>query len=208
MNRAIREIRSRILTDKSSHSIKVLHPFPNFTLYCVYAAELNTAAKAFKENIPTESTDEEQKSNLQIMDCNHHDRMFVIGSSIRDADESWWQFRGPSGEGRVISQDLVQVWSESQNIAENPHDRGWSSPVISGEHICLTTATRDGHRLYAVCIKKEFRKDCLRSTFIRCGITAKNHGRKHLCNTHSGRLPRTRHCSLWTYGTACLKSYR
>ena len=29
---------------------------------------------------------------------------------------------------------------------------------------------------------------------------------KTLCNTHSGRLPRTRHCSLGTYGTACLKS--
>ena len=39
MNHAIRGIRSRILTDKSSLSIKVLHPFLNFTLYCVLCSE-------------------------------------------------------------------------------------------------------------------------------------------------------------------------
>jgi hypothetical protein len=35
------------------------------------------------------------------------------------------------------------------------HDRGWSSPVIWGNQVWLTTATRDGHRLFAVCVDKD-----------------------------------------------------
>jgi outer membrane protein assembly factor BamB len=35
------------------------------------------------------------------------------------------------------------------------HDRGWSSPVIWGDQVWLTTATGDGHRLFAVCVDKD-----------------------------------------------------
>jgi outer membrane protein assembly factor BamB len=34
------------------------------------------------------------------------------------------------------------------------HDRGWSSPVIWGDQIWLTTATPDGKQLFAICIDK------------------------------------------------------
>ena len=73
-----------------------------------------------------------------------------------DANDEWWQFRGPTGNGFVTSAALIDNWSETDNIAWKTaiHDRGWSSPVIAGEHIWITTATRDGHKLYAICINK------------------------------------------------------
>lgn len=70
--------------------------------------------------------------------------------------ESWWQFRGPRGDGHTAAADLPIEWGESKNVVWKTeiHDRGWSSPVIWGDQIWLTTATSDGHRLFAVCVDK------------------------------------------------------
>ena len=48
-------------------------------------------------------------------------------------------------------------WSETLNLVwKTPiHDRGWSSPVILGDQIWLTTSTSDGRKLYALCIDRE-----------------------------------------------------
>ncbi len=70
------------------------------------------------------------------------------------AAENWPQFRGPTGDGMCDSVGLPLTWSETDNIAwKTPiHDRGWSSPVIWGQQIWLTTATEDGKRMFAVCV--------------------------------------------------------
>ena len=70
------------------------------------------------------------------------------------AGEHWPQFRGPDGNGHADATGLPLVWSETQNVRwKTPiHDRGWSSPVVWGRQIWLTTATSDGKRMYAVCV--------------------------------------------------------
>ncbi|MCA9073988.1 MAG: PQQ-like beta-propeller repeat protein [Planctomycetaceae bacterium] len=72
------------------------------------------------------------------------------------ADEPWSQFRGPHGNGHTTAENLPLEWDESRHVTWKTaiHDRGWSSPVIWGDQIWLTTATRDGHRLFAVCVNK------------------------------------------------------
>ena len=55
----------------------------------------------------------------------------------------WPQWRGPDGQGHApAARDLPVVWSETQNIAWKCPlpGRGWSSPVIDGEQIWMTTA--------------------------------------------------------------------
>ncbi|HEX4414617.1 MAG TPA: PQQ-binding-like beta-propeller repeat protein [Lacipirellulaceae bacterium] len=76
------------------------------------------------------------------------------------ARADWPQFRGPFGNGQANenasdqSLGLPTTWSESQNVRwKTPiHDRGWSSPVILGGQIWMTTATEDGHDFYAICV--------------------------------------------------------
>jgi outer membrane protein assembly factor BamB len=54
----------------------------------------------------------------------------------------WPQFRGPAGDGHAQVKNLPQQWSAEKNIAwkvEIP-GRGWSSPVLVGGRIYLTTA--------------------------------------------------------------------
>lgn len=73
------------------------------------------------------------------------------------ANDDWWQFRGPTGEGHTGAQHLPLTWSEHQNVAWKTaiHDRGWSSPVVCGDQIWVTSATEEGHKLYAVCVDRE-----------------------------------------------------
>src|SRR5262245_37694073 len=55
----------------------------------------------------------------------------------------WPQFRGPDGQGHSTEQGLPVEWSEQKNVAwKTPvPGRGWSSPVIGGGRVWLTTAT-------------------------------------------------------------------
>ena len=68
----------------------------------------------------------------------------------------WPQFRGPDGSGVSDSSGLPIQWSETQNLRWKTavHGRAWSSPVVLGSQIWLSTATPDGRELFAVAIDK------------------------------------------------------
>ncbi|MFZ4987036.1 MAG: PQQ-binding-like beta-propeller repeat protein [Blastocatellia bacterium] len=70
--------------------------------------------------------------------------------------DNWPQFRGPDGTGHSPARNLPERWSEKENIVWKTaiHDRGWSSPVIYGNQIWLTTASKDGRQLYALCLDR------------------------------------------------------
>ncbi len=73
-----------------------------------------------------------------------------------DAGETWPEFRGPSADGHADTSELPIHWSESQNIRWKVaiHDKGWSSPVIWGNQIWMTTATEDGKALFVICVDR------------------------------------------------------
>lgn len=73
------------------------------------------------------------------------------------AQGEWPQFRGPSGDGHSNASGLPLGWGEGRNVVWKTaiHDRGWSSPVIWGKQIWLTTASSDGRRLYALCLDRD-----------------------------------------------------
>lgn len=65
---------------------------------------------------------------------------FARQSKIAAAD--WPQFRGPSGDGTSAVADLPTTWDGLRGIAwqaEIP-GQGWSSPIVVGNRIWLTTA--------------------------------------------------------------------
>jgi outer membrane protein assembly factor BamB len=66
--------------------------------------------------------------------------------SVTALAEDWPQFRGPGGQGHSSGRSLPLEWGETRNIAWKVPvaGRGWSSPVVAGERVWLTTATRDG----------------------------------------------------------------
>lgn len=62
------------------------------------------------------------------------------------AQENWPQFRGPGARGVGVSERLPLAWSRESNVvwrAELP-GRGWSSPIVWGDRIFVTTAVSEG----------------------------------------------------------------
>jgi outer membrane protein assembly factor BamB len=85
---------------------------------------------------------------------------FLVGtllSSFAHSESTWPQFRGPSMQGVSDATDTPLEWSEDKNVTwKTPiHGKAWSSPVILGKQIWLTTATEDGRKLSVICVDKE-----------------------------------------------------
>jgi len=60
--------------------------------------------------------------------------------------ENWPQFRGPAGQGVSDEMNLPLQWSATENVAWKTELPGesWSSPVVWGERVFVTTATDGG----------------------------------------------------------------
>jgi outer membrane protein assembly factor BamB len=69
--------------------------------------------------------------------------LFLTASLL--AQGVWPEFRGPGGQGHAAVGDAPLEWSETRNIAwKTPlRGRGWSSPVIAGGRLWLTTAVAE-----------------------------------------------------------------
>lgn len=82
--------------------------------------------------------------------------VLALGAAAIQAD--WPEFRGPWGNGHAAgSPDGKTVgvplhWSETNNVRWKtaiPH-RGWSTPVVMGGQVWVTTATEDGHDFFVL----------------------------------------------------------
>jgi outer membrane protein assembly factor BamB len=64
-------------------------------------------------------------------------------ASAQALAEEWPEFRGPTGQGHSSDTNLPIEWSESKNVRwkTSVPGLGWSSPVIAGGRVWLTTAT-------------------------------------------------------------------
>lgn len=72
----------------------------------------------------------------------------VAAGAAGAAEESsnWPQFRGPGSMGFVETSELPDRWSATENVAWKTDiaGRGWSSPVVWGQRVFLTTAVAQG----------------------------------------------------------------
>ncbi|MGQ0636407.1 MAG: outer membrane protein assembly factor BamB family protein [Planctomycetaceae bacterium] len=82
---------------------------------------------------------------------------FVVGTAVgASAGDNWPNFHGPANNGHSDSPGLPLTWSETENVVwKTPiHDSGWSSPVVWGDQVWLTTATDDGRKSYVLCVDR------------------------------------------------------
>ncbi len=81
--------------------------------------------------------------------------LFLVLSLSAYAD--WPQFRGPEGQGHAAGRGFPLTWSEKSNVRWKTriHGRAWSSPVVLGGQVWLTTATENGQELFALALDRE-----------------------------------------------------
>jgi outer membrane protein assembly factor BamB len=68
----------------------------------------------------------------------------------------WPAFRGPTGQGVTAEEGLPTEWSADQGLAWSAAipGQGWSSPIVQGDRIYVTTATDEGRSLHLLCLDK------------------------------------------------------
>ncbi len=132
--------------------------------------------------------------------------ILVISTSNLLAGENWPQLRGPRGDGHSDAEKLPLTWSETNNVVwKTPiHDLGWSSPVVWGKQIWVTTATEDGRQMFAVAMQVETGKVI---HDVKVFDTDKP---EHVASVNSYASPTSviepgrLYVHYGTYGTACL----
>lgn len=124
----------------------------------------------------------------------------------RSAADDWNQFRGPHGDGQTPAKSLPIDWSETKHVSWKTamHGKAWSSPVVWGQQIWLTSATADGKQLFAICVEAATGK-------IVHDITVFAIAEPMFCypyNSYASPTPVVEEGRLWVHfgsaGTACL----
>src|ERR1041385_6539302 len=70
----------------------------------------------------------------------------LLSTSVHAQDVAWPQFRGPESNPVGTHVRLAERWSKTENVewSQEIPGRGWSSPIVTGSKVYITTATTDG----------------------------------------------------------------
>jgi outer membrane protein assembly factor BamB len=73
--------------------------------------------------------------------------VIFIAFTATAADDNWPQFRGPGARGVAAGANLPDQWSDTENVAWKTDipGLGWSSPIVWGNRVFLTTAVSAGN---------------------------------------------------------------
>jgi len=128
------------------------------------------------------------------------------------ASANWLDFRGPKFDGHApAGVSLPLQWSETNNMAWKTAipDKGWSTPVVFGKQIWLTTATEDGRDYFALCVDADSGKIVFNERLFHTE-TPEPLGNK--LNSYASPSPVIEagrvYVHFGSYGTACIDTSR
>ena len=72
--------------------------------------------------------------------------LLTLANTIQAQEKSWPQFRGPESNPVGTHPRLAERWSKTENVewSQPIPGRGWSSPIVTGGKVYVTTVTTDG----------------------------------------------------------------
>lgn len=95
----------------------------------------------------------------------HFTRIFVLAaifvgaivfnqSAVMAQNNNWTHFRGNNLDGISVDNQVPEKWNDTTNIIwkTDIHGRGWSSPVIYGNQVWITSSTPDGTEMSGICV--------------------------------------------------------
>jgi len=74
--------------------------------------------------------------------------------AIQAQNDNWTHFRGSNLNGISETKSAPTVWNDSTNIIweTDIKEKGWSSPVVFGSQVWVTSATDDGRKMSGICL--------------------------------------------------------
>lgn len=72
--------------------------------------------------------------------------LLVVPLPVHGQDMAWPQFRGPESNPVGTHARLAERWSKTENVewSQEIPGRGWSSPIVTGGRVYVTTVTTEG----------------------------------------------------------------
>lgn len=140
----------------------------------------------------------------------------LVSSTGYLAAEDWPEFRGPSANGHSSAVGLPVKWGVDQNVVWKKAIDGlaWSSPIVLGDRIYLTTSVADGdvlgpeQSLRALCLDAESGAVQWDIEVFRQKAIDKGADKVHRKNSRASATPITDGKHLFVHfgnqGTACL----
>lgn len=134
--------------------------------------------------------------------------IFFLLVSVAFAADNWPEFRGPKGDGVADSENLPVDFSDPKVLKWKTaiHDRGWSSPVVWGDRIWVTTSTEDGTKQSVLALNRHTGEILLD----RVVFTTENPQEKEVSNSYASCTPAIEAGRIYVHfgslGTACLDS--
>jgi outer membrane protein assembly factor BamB len=116
--------------------------------------------------------------------------LFVFSAAGLQASmsENWPGFRGPTRQGISNEKNLPMQWSEISNIVwKTPiPGTGWSSPIVFGDRIFVTTATDEGASYRLLCLDRKSGTVLWNKQILR-----QKPGHKQVLNSYASSTPVT-----------------
>src|SRR5579884_1899319 len=80
----------------------------------------------------------------------------LLLATLAAGAEEWPRFRGPTGQGVSHESHLTTHWSATDNIAWKAAipGVGWSSPIVWGDRVFLTTAADGGQDCHVLALSR------------------------------------------------------
>jgi len=133
--------------------------------------------------------------------------IFFIASCQTETD-NWTHFRGSGMDGYANVEKAPLHWSETENIVWKIPVKGlgWSSPVVFGDQVWLTSAEEDGTAFYVFCYDLETGKVVNEQTV----FTSDEPQQIHSTNSYATPTPCIEEGRVYvhygTFGTACINT--
>jgi len=127
---------------------------------------------------------------------------------INAQNTNWSHFRGNKLDGIYRESAAPVKWNDTTNILWKVpiSGKGWSSPVVWGEQVWLTTATTDGRKMFGICLNKITGKEIFNVKLFESAGTYT----KHDFNTYATPTPCIEQGFIYfhfgTSGTACVRT--
>lgn len=132
----------------------------------------------------------------------------ILTCDISAQQNDWTHFRGSKLNGISAEKSVPVMWDESSGIIwmVKTVGRGWSSPVVYGNQVWITSEIGDGKEMYALCHDFNSGKEIFRIKLFEPEKVFS----KHDINTYATPTPCIEegfaYFHFGTYGTACLRT--
>jgi len=133
---------------------------------------------------------------------------FQMLVSCQTDSQNWTHFRGSNMDGHANVEVAPLNWSDTENVVWKVPVKGlgWSSPVVFGNQIWLTSAAKDGKEFYTLCFDFETGKLLDEKTI----FTSDDPQRIHGTNSYATPTPCIEEGFVYVhyghFGTACINT--